>query len=220
MTAVDRVIASLQSFFHGAGKIIQRFLKWLFEKLSVGPSPQSGSPPVSGLHWSVYLLTGMAGGAAAWFAWRMRRVRRGSRKTAIPAAATVRLDHAADDLSPDLLPEEQWLELAARWLQDGNCRLAIRAWYLAHLAWLGRHEFIAIHPGKTNREYEKELRRRARSFAGATQLFAVNMAAFERTWYGMHQVSAADAAVFRDRMDQMKALLAQPEPAQPEVAGA
>src|SRR5207244_12646346 len=108
-----------------------------------------------------------------------------------------------------------------------NYRLAIRAWYLAHLAWLGRHELIAIHPGKTNREYEKELRRRARGVTGAPQLFAVNMAAFERTWYGMHQVSAADAAEFRDRMDQMKALSqpVQPEPAQPgpgprAVAGA
>ena len=214
--AADRVIASLQSFFHGAGQVIQRFLKWLFEKFGVGPSPQSGSPPISGLHWSVYLLTAVAGGAAVWFAWRMRRARRTGRKAgAIPPAETVRLDPADDDLSPDLLPEEQWLELAARCLQDGNYRLAIRAWYLAHLAWLGRHEFIAIHSGKTNREYERELLRRARSFAGATQLFAVNMAAFERTWYGMHQASAADAAGFRDRMDQMKALLAQPE-----VAGA
>jgi hypothetical protein len=214
VTAADRVIAGLQSFFHGAGQVIQRFLKWLFEKFGVAPSPQSGSPPVSGLHWSVYLLTGVAGGAALWFAWRMRRARRASMKTATPEA-TVRMDHAGEELSPDLLPEEQWLELAVRCLQDGNFRLAIRAWYLAHLAWLGRREFIAIHPGKTNREYEKELRRRARGVAGASQLFAVNMAAFERTWYGMHQVSAADAAGFRDRMDQMKALLSQTE-----VAGA
>jgi Domain of unknown function (DUF4129) len=210
VTAVDRVIAGLRSFFHGAGQVIQRFLKWLFEKFNVGPSPQSGSPPVSGLHWSVYLLTGAAGGAALWFAWRMRRARRARKTGGIPPAATVRLDAPDDDLSPDLLPEEQWLELAARCLQDGNYRLAIRAWYLAHLAWLGRHEFIAIHPGKTNREYERELLRRARSVTGAIQLFAVNMAAFERTWYGMHQVSAADASGFRDRMDQMKALLAQP----------
>ena len=46
---------------------------------------------------------------------------------------------------------------------NGNLRLALRAFYLANLAWLGRREFITIHAGKTNREYEIEMRRRTRA---------------------------------------------------------
>jgi hypothetical protein len=53
--------------------------------------------------------------------------------------------------------------LAARSLEERNFRFALRAYYLANLAWLGRRELLTIHPGKTNREYELELRRKARS---------------------------------------------------------
>jgi hypothetical protein len=52
-----------------------------------------------------------------------------------------------------------------------------------------------------------ELRRRARGFAEARQLFAVNIAAFERAWYGQHDVSADDAAGFRQRIESIKGAL-------------
>jgi hypothetical protein len=124
---------------------------------------------------------------------------------ALPA---IRLD--AEDLTADRLPEDGWLELAARSIEEGNFRFALRAYYLANLAWLGRQEFLTIHPGKTNREYELELRRRARAFVDARQQFAANIAAFERAWYGQHAVSAEDAAEFRGRIESIKNALATP----------
>jgi hypothetical protein len=130
-------------------------------------------------------------------------------KPAAPALQAVRLD--AEDLTADRLPEDGWLELAARSIAEGNFRFALRAYYLANLAWLGRHEFLTIHPGKTNREYELELRRRARGFAEARQQFAANIAAFERAWYGQHAVSAEDAAEFRERTESTKSTLAAPQ---------
>jgi hypothetical protein len=75
------------------------------------------------------------------------------------------------------------------------------------LAWLGRREIIAIHPGKTNREYEAELRRRTRAIPGIRELFARNLVAFERSWYGMHELSPEDVAGFRRTFDEMKTAL-------------
>ena len=89
-------------------------------------------------------------------------------------------------------------------------RLALRAFYLGSLAWLGRREYLAIDPGKTNREYEVELRRRARAFPEARGLFAANVAAFERAWYGMHDVGGDDVTEFRRRVEHMKTALAPP----------
>ncbi len=88
--------------------------------------------------------------------------------------------------------------MAIECLRQENYRLALRAFYLANLAWLGQRGFIAIHAGKTNREYELELRRKARQFAEARGLFGDNVSAFEAAWYGMHEVSGESVAEFRD----------------------
>jgi hypothetical protein len=114
----------------------------------------------------------------------------------------VRLD--ATDLSADRLPEEEWLALAEESLARGEPRLALRALYLANLAWLGRMGWVGIHPGKTNREYMLELRRRGRAAPGVFDLFAANVAAFERAWYGLHDVTADDIGAFRERVRDMK----------------
>jgi hypothetical protein len=161
------------------------------------------------LHWGLYFLIAFALFLAGWIAWRRRWFQRARPKPAAPALAAVKLD--ADDLTADQLPEESWLALAARSLAENNFRVALRAYYLANLAWLGRSQFLTIHPGKTNREYQRELRRKARAFAGARELFAVNIAAFERAWYGQHEVSAGDAAAFRQRIESIKSALAAPQ---------
>jgi hypothetical protein len=97
--------------------------------------------------------------------------------------------------------------MAERAMAEGNLRLALRAFYLANLAWLGRQEFLGIHPGKTNREFEMELRRRAREAPEARELFSVNVRAFERAWYGMHEVFQEDAERFRQRAEEIKTRL-------------
>jgi hypothetical protein len=141
--------------------------------------------------------------------WRRRWFRRARPKPAPRPLEAVRLD--AEDLTADRLPEDGWLELAAKSLAEGNFRFALRAYYLANLAWLGRNQFLTIHSGKTNREYELELRRKARPFAEARQLFGLNVAVFERAWYGQHQVSAEDAGEFRERIESIKCGLAAPQ---------
>ena len=210
--ATDRAISGLRSVFHSVGEAIRAFFKWLLRQFGAMPEPGSGAPPGTALHWSVYVLTGLVLTFALWIAWRKRRARRAkAAHVAADSVTAVRLD--SEDLTPGRLPEEQWLELAARCVAEQNFRLALRAYYLANLAWLGRNEFITIHSGKTNREYELELRRRARAFPEARALFAANIAAFERAWYGTHEVAADDAGEFRNRMERMKAVLAAPHQA-------
>ncbi len=116
-----------------------------------------------------------------------------------------------ESVTPDQLPEDEWIAMAENCIGERNYQLALRAFYLANLAWLGRREWIAIHPGKTNREYEGDLRRRARSFPEARALFAENLAAFERSWYGLYPVTLEAVEHFRGRTGRMKALLVQPE---------
>ena len=196
----DRMIAGLKELSSAASGALRRFLRWLFG--GQFPQLQPGAPPSSGLDASVLALLAAAILLAGWIAWRSRRYRRARPAPATASLEAVRLD--AEDLSADRLPEETWLELAERCLRERDLRLALRALYLANLAWLGRRDFISIHPGKTNREYELELRRRARAWGDARALFAGNVVAFERAWYGLHEVADGDIQEFRRRMDEMK----------------
>jgi len=55
------------------------------------------------------------------------------------------------------------------------------------------------------------VRRRARDFPEARAMFAVNVASFERAWYGRHSVTVEDTDAFRDRLRQIKAAMAPKE---------
>ena len=204
----ERLIDGLKSIWHAIGKAIDSFLEWLRKFFEITGASGAGALPKSALHWSLYVLIALVVFLAGWIVWRRRWFQRARPKPVAPTLPTIRLD--AEDLTADRLPEDGWLELAARSIEEGNFRFALRAYYLANLAWLGRQEFLTIHPGKTNREYELELRRRARAFVDARQQFAANIAAFERAWYGQHAVSAEDAAEFRARIESIKNTLATP----------
>jgi hypothetical protein len=197
----DRVITGIQAGFHKAGELLGRLLRWLIRRGVALSRP--GASPSAGLHWSLYGLIGAVAVAFVWIVWRRRRSRR--TPETVPVTPAVRLD--AEDLTPDRLPEERWVELAEQSLREGNPRLALRAFYLASLAWLGRQELLSINAGKTNREYERELRRRAREFPPVPGLFSDNVTAFERAWYGMHDVAREDVGEFRRRIDGMKTAL-------------
>ena len=201
---VDHMVAGIKAVSVAIGDAVQRFLHWISGNRQM--VPKLGAPPSIGLHRSLYALIGVVVLAALAILWSRRQARKRTPAGALGGLASViRLD--AEDLTPDRLPEERWLELADECLREGNFRLALRALYLANLAWLGRREFLTIDAGKTNREYELELKRRARAFPEARGLFAGNVAAFERAWYGLHNVGMEDVGEFRGRVGQMKAIL-------------
>jgi Domain of unknown function (DUF4129) len=207
VSMTDRVLASIRSFTDLVGRLLDRFFSWLSDKLGGGPQQQNGALPVKGMHWTLYALIALVALAGVVVAIRMLRARRAkeAEDAADGAMTAIRLD--AEDLTADRLPEEQWLALAERALAEQNLRLALRAFYLASLAWMGRSEYISIHAGKTNREYEMELKRRLRTFPEARALFGANVTAFERAWYGLHEVAVEEIGDFRARIGQMKSML-------------
>jgi hypothetical protein len=187
---------------------LTNLLRWIFGKLTIPETP--GAAPAHALSWGIYLAIAVILALAGLLVVRILRARRKKPSVAAEAGAVpVRLED--EHVTPDRLPEDQWIEMAENCLRDEDYLLALRAFYLANLAWLGRREWIAIHAGKTNREYEGDLRRRARGFAEARGLFSQNIAAFERAWYGLHEVAASDVEMFRERNGRMKTLLAGPE---------
>jgi Domain of unknown function (DUF4129) len=207
---VDRMFHGLMWFTQHAVKAIGNLLRWIFDKLSM-QGGDSGAAPTHALSTGIYVLIAVILILAGLLAVRIIRARRARPPVAgASVAVAVRLED--ESVTPDRLPEDQWIEMAENCLREQNYRLALRAFYLANLAWLGRSEWIAINPGKTNREYESDLRRRAREFGEARGLFSQNLAAFERAWYGLHAVAAEDAELFRQRNGRMKAMLARPEP--------
>jgi hypothetical protein len=211
--ATNRAMASLQRAGRSLRQALKDFFKWLLGQFGAAPEPAAGAPPVSVLHRSVYLLIGLLMAAALWLAWQKSLAWRKRRAHAAAPGPAMAVPGDPEDLAPDRLPEEQWLALAARCLLEQNFRLALRAYYLANLAWLGRAQWITIHAGKTNREYELELRRKARAFPDTRGLFGANIAAFERAWYGLHAVTPADIDEFRHRLERLKATLAAPKEA-------
>jgi Domain of unknown function (DUF4129) len=200
---VDHVKAALRS----VGDAIDR---WLRDRLSAPSGIEPGAPPATALHLSIYALIALMLALAAAIAWRMRHAR--NAKPVQIAAATGALVNLRDEnVLASQLPEDRWMALAEDCARQGDLRSALRALYLANLAWLGSGAWIAIHPGKTNREYELEVRRKARSFPEACSLLAANIASFEAAWYGMHEVTAGDLELLRQRLQRMKTVIAPAE---------
>jgi len=121
----------------------------------------------------------------AWRAWKDRRPR-----TITPdVTAKPTPDITREDLDATELPEDGWLNLARELMEKGELRLALRALYLATLASLAHHELITIAKYKSDREYEKELRRRSHTQPHLAGVFAENRVLFESAWYGLHEVT-------------------------------
>jgi hypothetical protein len=203
VSATDRLAEAVQRGLRSVGDAIERFVKWLREKLSSPSTTGTGAPPGAALHWSVYAAIAALLALAGLIAWRLRRAKPKPARTVAAAGTAVSLQD--ESLLADRLPEEEWIALAEDCARAADYRAALRALYLANLAWLGGRQWIAIHPGKTNREYEVEMRRRAREFPEARALFSVNIVSFERAWYGRHSVTAEDTDAFRQRLRQIKA---------------
>jgi len=80
----------------------------------------------------------------------------------------------------------------------------MRAFYLASLAHLAQRNLISIDRFKSNREYERELRRRAHSFPDLLSVFDDNLSIFERIWYGLHEVNGDIVNQFATNIDRIK----------------
>ena len=64
-----------------------------------------------------------------------------------------------ENTTADELPSNEWARLARELLEQGNIRLAMRAYFFAGLAQLSHRKLILLAAHKSNREYQRELKR-------------------------------------------------------------
>lgn len=122
-------------------------------------------------------------------------------------------DEGAEYLTPDLedenisaedLPVDEWVALAMEMFQNGDVRLAVRALFLSGLAFLGEQRFLQIRRFKSNREYLRELGRRAHGDTELNQAFEWSVNEFESIWYGNHEATSRLYEAFQENLQTIK----------------
>jgi hypothetical protein len=121
--------------------------------------------------------------------WQRRRIRP---VETVSRSVTPAPDLTDEKVSADELSSNRWLAIAGELTEKGELRLAMRALYLATLAHLADNEMITIESYKSNRDYERELKRRAHEHMELITIFSTNLNVFERAWYGMERIARSE----------------------------
>jgi hypothetical protein len=202
----DNLIAKIHGAIEAVKRGIARFIEWLVDLLGSRPQPKSNrAPPALSLSVLSYLVIAVLAGAIV--ALLLRTQLRGRRlgKSGLPAGPPA-IDLEDPALLANQLPENEWIAMARDFMARGDSRMALRAYFLASLAFLASRELLAIGRSKTNLDYLREVRRRARSAAGLEALFAGGIRTFESAWYGMRDVSGVEVEGFAENFERMRAV--------------
>ncbi len=197
---LENIFAPIRRGFRALVRWIGEFLSRLFRN---DQSTSSGKPsPFPAVRWTLIALIAVFAVVVGFAIVRLTRGRdRAGDKSHAQVPRQIQLDD--DRVSAADLPEEQWIALGRECLARGDYRRALRAFYLANLSWLGRRDLLTIAPFKSNRDYRRELRRRAPS-EPLQEAFSDNIRAFERTWYGVHAADAEQVNEFEQTFQRMK----------------
>ena len=199
----------MDQLWKSATKIAETIAEWL-RRLDRWLSRGSRSSRDHGSGWSVgeglrWLLIGLAvvlAGLVILIVFRMWQSRRLHPPVEAEAIAA-QPDLTRDDVAADQLPENEWLQMARSLAGKGELRLALRAFYLASLAALSSQNLVSIARFKSNRDYERELARRAHAVPETVALFSRNVAVFDRVWYGLHEVTGESVTEFESNVEKL-----------------
>jgi hypothetical protein len=193
--AIKWIMAKLDSLFDTLWQWVKDFVEWLLDLLpdkGTARDPSREGSQNTARHLLIVLLILLAAGLVL-FVWRDWRRRRHQQPDNIIAQVTPAAPDITDEaLKADELPVNRWLSMAQEFIGKGALRLAMRALYLATLSRLAEYDMITIEFYKSNREYERELQRRAHDRRDLLAAFAYVLAVFERVWYGMHDISRSE----------------------------
>ncbi|MBK8000768.1 MAG: DUF4129 domain-containing protein [Verrucomicrobia bacterium] len=186
---IEAFFEQIEKGMRAVGELIQDLINWV-RSLGKGPSlpSSSGFSIANAIQGIVTLLLIALVGLIIWFIYRLwKRHELSQPIDAVPAAAVP--DLTDESVGAEQLPEDGWMSLGRDLLQRGELRLALRAFYLASLAHLAERELITLAKFKSNLDYQREVQRRGHALASVPELFARNVSAFERSWYGPHEVT-------------------------------
>lgn len=203
---VEAVKNAIEAVVEFVAKVYRKIKQFLDRWIKPGKdSEDSGSMDwQSGVQLLVFVLLAIVACVLAVLlvrAWRQRS----KRPVVLAQAVAAAPDLTDENTTADQLPEDDWLKLARELAGRGELRLAVRAMYLASLAHLGRRELVVIARFKSNRDYELELRRRARAWPDLQGAFAENVGSFDRAWYGMHEVNTDALQRFESNIQRIRA---------------
>ena len=212
---IDGIVETIRSWVKAIGSAIKTGLNrladlidWLREKV-LGKRATTRDGGGASLDWMVFLralilillvLAAVAVVVLFVRAWK----RRGAPREVSSEALELVPDLSDENLTASRLPEGDWLNLARELMGQGDLRLALRAFYLASLAHLAQRDLIRVAKFKSNRDYEQELRRRARGLPDLQAAFGENVGIFDRAWYGLHDVTGETLRHFQLNLEKIR----------------
>lgn len=194
-----RLNETLKAGVERMAEILGDFLRWLGDRM---PSPSAPGPRSTGIDWTgalesiLWVLTAVLAVTALALVLRMWLSNRKTVVEAVPAAPAP-VDLTDENLGAEALPEEDWLRLAQDMAAQGQWRLAVRAMHLAMIVRLSSLALVRLARHKTNRDYTRELRRRAHAEQQALRAWQYGMSLFERIWYGRYEATQHELTQMR-----------------------
>jgi hypothetical protein len=211
-----RLLDRVKPFLVKTLKTILRWLDALFRRLFSRLRTTGSNDAAS--RWGMFLrllLYGLIAATATGLVWLLYRVWKGRHQQIATITSEPLLpipDLSDENLGAEQLPENSWIALAHKLLASGDLRLALRAFYLASLAQLAGRNLIQLARFKSNKDYERELQRRAHAIPGLLAVFGQNLWVFDRIWYGMHEINREMVTQFASNVEQMRSVGAMPLP--------
>ncbi len=156
--------------------------------------------------WAYTLLWVLLAAVACMLAiliWRVWKNHQQKPTIVISSPIKSKPDLTDENIDADELPADNWWTMGQELLKEEKLRLALRAFYLSSLAYLGQQELILIAKFKSNYDYKQELGRRAHNQPQILPIFIENVATFERIWYGKHEVNLEIVNQFVTNQERM-----------------
>lgn len=209
-STLDWVGKQSRSFF----KAIGDWLDDLFDKMDRADPDLEGLPSSETsdqrplIRWLFYALgTGLLllfiYGLIRW----LKNSRPVSSGTVIEQESPDGIDLEDENVTAQDLPMDRWLSMAEDMISRKDFRRALRAVYLSILASLADYQRVKIARYKSNRDYARELERRAHAEPELQKIFGRCIQRFERSWYGMHHVDRQHVDQFMDNQKRILSLV-------------
>ncbi len=188
--AIERFILWIKDYIVRAARYIFNIInEWIKRLIVTGKQNESNDLWKSNVYLIMYFVFAVLLCILAIVIWRQyQRKRKPAAKITARAIPSVP-DLTDDYVNPVELPADRWLNMGYDLMQRQSFRLALRAFYLTILSTLAEKRLIMIARYKTNLDYLTELKRRDHEHMELIKLFSINIQIFDRSWYGMHEVS-------------------------------
>ena len=207
---LERIKPFVKDTLEAVGRWLDAFFRRWLGQQRTGPAGDTVDGLSTFLHLLLYALIAAAVVGLIWLFYRVWKDQRRRLESIASEPLQPTPDLANENLGAEQLPEESWIKLGRDLLAEGKLRLAMRAFYLASLAQLASKNLIQLARFKSNRDYERELRRRAHALPGLVAVFVANLQVFDRTWYGMHELNTEMVNGFAANVEQMRGIGAAP----------